>query len=82
MSKKTEVLKTSDLMGEWRIRGKSGAAYVGRVSAYFDNALIIDQVNGEKTILFLDAIESMFEGIISQKMEVELKEQEKEKEVE
>ena len=62
---KKNMLKAADLGGQWRIRGKSGAAYIGSVSAIFDNALVIDQVNGEKTIIFMDAIESMFEGITS-----------------
>ena len=83
MSKdKKNMLTTADLGGQWRIRGKSGAAYVGTVTGTYDNALMIEQVHGETTILFMDAIESMFEGIISPKMQEELKEKEVEKEVE
>ena len=68
MSKKEKnVLTPADLAGKWRIRGKSGAAYIGEVSGSFDNALILDQVDGEKVIIFMDAIESMYEGIISPK---------------
>jgi hypothetical protein len=83
MSKdKKNLLTANDLGGKWRIRSKSGAAYIGEISLIFDNALVIDQVNGEKTIIFMDAIESMFEGIISPKMQEEMKEKEVEKEVE
>jgi hypothetical protein len=83
MSKdKKNMLTAADLGGQWRIRGKSGAAYVGTINLMFDNAIVIDQINGEKTIIFMDAIESMFEGIVSPKMQEELKEKEVEKEVE
>ena len=66
MSKdKKNMLTAADLGGKWRIRGKTGAAYVGEINQSFDNALVMDQINGEKTIIFLDSIESMFEGLES-----------------
>ena len=66
MSKdKKNMLTAADLGGQWRIRGKTGAAYVGEINQSFDNALVMDQINGEKTIIFLDSIESMFEGLES-----------------
>ena len=79
MSKdKKNMLTAADLGGQWRIRGKSGAAYVGEINQSFENALVMDQINGEKTIIFLDSIESMFEGITAP----EKPEPEEDKEVE
>ena len=70
MSKdKKNMLTAADLGGQWRIRGKSGAAYVGTINLMFDNAVVVDQINGEKTIIFLDSIESMFEGLESPRSE-------------
>lgn len=81
MSKdKSNKLTTAMLAGKWRIRGRSGAAYVGEVQEAYDNAIIVRQVNGETTILFLDAIESMFDGLTGPQAKKEMVEGEKEDE--
>lgn len=63
MSKKSEKLTPDMLRGQWRIRSKSGAGYVGVIESFFDNAIVMKQINGETTIIFMDAIESMYEGL-------------------
>ena len=82
MSKdKKNMLTAADLGGQWRIRGKTGAAYVGEINQSFENALVMDQINGEKTIIFLDSIESMFEGITAPEKQAETTEEAVEKEM-
>ena len=83
MSKdKKNVLAASDLGGKWRIRSRTGAAYVGEVGLIFDNALVVDMVNGERVIIFLDAIESMWEGLEAPRAQTETAEKTEEKKVE
>jgi len=71
-AKKESKLLASDLIGKWRIRSKSGAGYIGTVTAIYDNALIMEMVNKETVIIFMDSIESMYEGLLPPKLEEQI----------
>jgi hypothetical protein len=49
--------------GNFRIRGISGAGYIGHVEGVFGNAIIMKTPDNETVILKWDAIEAMYDGL-------------------
>lgn len=65
MGKKDNVNKLNpyELNGEFRILLKSGQLFAGRIKGAWDDALLLEEESNGDTIIMLDAIAVMMEGI-------------------